>query len=62
MTTTARSGTTAPPRTRTGGDAAVRRRPREKHPWTPAEKRRLRVGIAFISPWILGVLVFIAYP
>ncbi|WP_159573816.1 carbohydrate ABC transporter permease [Curtobacterium sp. 18060] len=62
MTTTARSGTTAPPRTRTGGDVAVRRRPREKRPWTPAEKRRLRVGIAFISPWILGVLVFIAYP
>ncbi|WP_261784208.1 carbohydrate ABC transporter permease [Curtobacterium sp. TC1] len=62
MTTTTRSGTTAPPRMRTGGDAPARRRPREKHPWTPAEKRRLRVGIAFISPWILGVLVFIAYP
>lgn len=59
MTTTAGPATTArpaPPTERTG------RRAGKKHPWTAAEKRRLRIGIAFISPWIVGVLVFIAYP
>ncbi|WP_083404592.1 MULTISPECIES: carbohydrate ABC transporter permease [unclassified Curtobacterium] len=63
MTTTTRTGT-APPRPTTTGrtTATQRRRPRERHPWTPAEKRRLRIGIAFISPWIVGVLVFVAYP
>jgi multiple sugar transport system permease protein len=34
----------------------------KKVPWTAAEKRRVRIGIAFISPWIVGVLVFVAYP
>ncbi|WIE66463.1 sugar ABC transporter permease [Curtobacterium sp. MCLR17_036] len=63
MTTTTRSGTAPPRPTTTGRTAATqRRRPRERHPWTPAEKRRLRIGIAFISPWIVGVLVFVAYP
>lgn len=59
MTTTARPATAARPATSTDSRS---RRAAKKHPWTPAEKRRLRVGIAFISPWIVGVLVFIAYP
>ncbi|WP_254787069.1 carbohydrate ABC transporter permease [Curtobacterium sp. MCBA15_001] len=59
MTTTARPATAVRPATSTEGTG---RRARRRHPWTPAEKRRLRVGIAFISPWIIGVAVFIAYP
>ncbi|WIB61746.1 sugar ABC transporter permease [Curtobacterium sp. MCLR17_007] len=59
MTTTARPATAVRPATSTERRS---RRAAKKHPWTPAEKRRLRVGIAFISPWIVGVLVFIAYP
>src|ERR671933_2535248 len=30
--------------------------------WTPAERRRLATGLFFISPAIIGFLVFIAYP
>lgn len=29
---------------------------------TAAKKRSLRTGLLFISPWIIGVLVFIVYP
>lgn len=29
---------------------------------TPAQKRQLRVGLLFISPWIVGIIVFILYP
>ncbi|MFZ7087956.1 carbohydrate ABC transporter permease [Curtobacterium sp. RRHDQ10] len=60
MTTTARPGTAARPSR--SGTAKLVRTASAKHPWTPAERRRLRIGIAFISPWIVGVLVFIAYP
>ncbi|MFJ7286952.1 carbohydrate ABC transporter permease [Curtobacterium sp. AB451] len=64
MTTTTRTGTAAPPRptTRSITTAGSGRRHREKRPWTAAEKRRLRIGLAFVSPWIVGVLVFIGYP
>lgn len=66
MTTTARP-TDAPP-TRVGPPATTAptsqrgRKVRARHPWTAGDKRRLRLGIAFISPWIIGVVVFIAYP
>uniref|UniRef100_A0A942T150 Sugar ABC transporter permease n=1 Tax=Neobacillus citreus TaxID=2833578 RepID=A0A942T150_9BACI len=65
MTTTTRTGTaaappSAPPTVR--GRARPSARKRERTPWTAAEKRRFRLGIAFISPWIVGVLVFIGYP
>ncbi|WP_416394596.1 MULTISPECIES: carbohydrate ABC transporter permease [unclassified Curtobacterium] len=64
MTTTTRTGTAAPPRptTRSITTAGSGRRHREKRPWTAAEKRRLRIGLGFVSPWIVGVLVFIGYP
>ena len=29
---------------------------------TPGERRQLRLGLAFISPWILGFLLFTLYP
>lgn len=35
---------------------------RRRGRWTPAKKRALRTGLAFISPWIIGVIVFILYP
>jgi multiple sugar transport system permease protein len=38
-----------------GGGARARRLP-------PHERRRLRTGLLFISPWIVGVLVFVVYP
>ena len=65
MTTAARPGTTASPagpRTTETSRRRTGRTARERHPWTPSERRRLRVGLAFISPWIIGVIVFIAYP
>ncbi len=34
----------------------------KKAPWTTREKRQLRVGLMFISPWIVGVIVFVLYP
>ena len=58
MTTTTRPATATRP---TDPPGTTRRRGR-KVPWTAAEKRRVRIGIAFISPWIVGVLVFVAYP
>lgn len=50
---TARSGPSA--RNGTGGKAAKRK-------LTGREKRNLRVGLLFISPWIIGVAVFVIYP
>jgi multiple sugar transport system permease protein len=29
---------------------------------TVQERRRLRVGLLFVAPWLVGVLVFVAYP
>ncbi len=29
---------------------------------TRADKRNLRLGLLFISPWIIGILVFVIYP
>lgn len=37
-------------------------RRRRRTPMTAAKKRSLRTGLLFISPWIIGVLVFIVYP
>lgn len=34
----------------------------KKQGWTAREKRQLRVGLLFISPWIVGVIVFVFYP
>lgn len=36
--------------------------PRRRSGMTGAQRRSLRTGLLFISPWILGVLIFIVYP
>ena len=46
-------------RTAEAGRRSVRR---GRRPWSDTEKRQLRVGLLFISPWIVGVAVFIVYP
>ncbi|GAA1487203.1 carbohydrate ABC transporter permease [Brachybacterium fresconis] len=51
---TARSGPGARDGT-TGGRSGKRK-------LTGREKRNLRVGLLFISPWIIGVAVFVVYP
>lgn len=33
-----------------------------KQPWTPRDKRNLRRGLLFISPWLVGVLAFVVFP
>ena len=35
---------------------------RRRRPLSRREKRNLRVGLLFISPWIIGVTVFVIYP
>lgn len=35
---------------------------RTRHRLTNGERRRLRTGLLFISPWIVGVLAFVIYP
>ncbi|WP_157973832.1 carbohydrate ABC transporter permease [Desertihabitans aurantiacus] len=35
---------------------------RGRRPFTAREKRNLRLGLLFISPWALGFLVLVAYP
>ena len=35
---------------------------RRRRPMSRREKRNLRVGLLFISPWIIGVVVFVIYP
>ena len=37
-------------------------RGRRRRPMSRREKRNLRVGLLFISPWIIGVAVFVIYP
>ncbi|MDN5726426.1 MAG: sugar ABC transporter permease [Propionibacteriales bacterium] len=53
-------------RTSTSRDAPPERRAsatgRNRSSLTPLRKRNLRLGLLFISPWILGVLIFIVYP
>jgi multiple sugar transport system permease protein len=51
------------------GSAVARPAPAERtgargkrHPLSQREKRSLRLGLLFVSPWIVGVLVFVAYP
>ncbi|MBA8792799.1 multiple sugar transport system permease protein [Friedmanniella endophytica] len=46
--------------TRTAPTAAPGRRVR--HRWSAGDKRRLRTGLLFVSPWIVGVCVFVLYP
>lgn len=50
----------APPPALTGERPQGRRRGR--HRMTAAERRRLRTGLLFVSPWIVGVLAFVVYP
>lgn len=38
------------------------RSPRAGRRFTPRDRRNLRVGLLFVSPWVLGVLIFVAYP
>ncbi|MFT9009309.1 MAG: sugar ABC transporter permease [Bifidobacterium sp.] len=42
----------------TSGKKRVKRR----HRWTEHEKRNTRIGLLFISPWIIGFCVFMIYP
>ena len=35
---------------------------RGKQRWTKRQKKNLRLGLLFISPWIIGVSVFVIYP
>jgi multiple sugar transport system permease protein len=51
------SGALARPATTTGEGTSKRR-----HPLSAREKRALRTGLLFISPWIIGVTVFVLYP
>lgn len=46
------------------GGEAPRDRPaaRSRRPWSARDKRNLRLGLVFISPWLIGVTVFVAYP
>ncbi|GAB3739431.1 sugar ABC transporter permease [Microlunatus parietis] len=46
------------------GGEAPRARPaaRSRRPWSARDKRNLRLGLLFISPWLIGVTVFVAYP
>jgi multiple sugar transport system permease protein len=46
------------------GGEAPRDRPaaRSRRPWSARDKRNLRLGLLFISPWLIGVTVFVAYP
>jgi multiple sugar transport system permease protein len=30
--------------------------------WTPRERRNLLLGLAFVSPWLIGFLIFTVYP
>ena len=50
-------GAPAPART-----AATVGRTRSDRGMTRADKRNLRLGLLFISPWIIGILVFVIYP
>ena len=47
-----------------GAPAGAGRRPRfgPRHTWTRVEKRNLRTGLLFISPWLVGFLAFNLYP
>src|SRR5699024_10324520 len=50
-------GAPAPART-----AATVGRTRSDRGMTRADRRNLRLGLLFISPWIIGILVFVIYP
>lgn len=50
--------TTDPPRLRAGVLEVRRTGPR----LSPRDRRRLWTGLAFVSPWIVGVVVFVVYP
>ncbi|ACQ81247.1 binding-protein-dependent transport systems inner membrane component [Beutenbergia cavernae DSM 12333] len=41
---------------------AVRGAKEHRRPWSARERRQLRLGLLFISPWLVGVLVFVLYP
>ena len=36
--------------------------PGKRPGWSPARRRKLRTGLLFISPWIIGFLAFTLYP
>jgi multiple sugar transport system permease protein len=62
VTTTTRPGAVGSDATARSASGKVPRLRKQHVPMSRAEKRRIRMGILFISPWILGVLVFIGYP
>jgi multiple sugar transport system permease protein len=41
---------------------STRSRRGTRHRMTAGDRRRLRTGLLFISPWIVGVLAFVIYP
>lgn len=61
---TGKPGSAAAGAGRGGGDKAALARTRRpaKRPWSARDKRSLRIGLAFISPWLIGVTVFVIYP
>ncbi|PWH07148.1 sugar ABC transporter permease [Brachybacterium endophyticum] len=55
--------TAGPPRTiNAGGQSAPPPPPRRSRGLNVGQRRKLRTGLLFISPWIIGVLIFIIYP
>lgn len=40
----------------------AKKKMKQKHTWTEHEKRNTKIGLLFISPWIIGFLVFTIYP
>ncbi len=57
--------TTVDERTSAGSgppDRPQRAAERGKRGFTVTQKRNLRLGLMFISPWIIGLLVFVVYP
>lgn len=57
------TSTTARPRATTRGTAGPPAQKRSRfRKLTPQERRNMRLGLAFISPWIIGFLAFTVYP
>ncbi|MGP9693056.1 carbohydrate ABC transporter permease [Brachybacterium sp. AOP25-B2-12] len=54
--------TTAPPQ-EPPAPTGARRRPRKvRTPFSRRERRNVRLGLLFVSPWVAGVLIFVVYP
>ena len=47
---------------RTERTAASRERAPDRTRWSATRRRNLRLGLTFISPWLVGLAVFVVYP